>query len=579
MIARTNRILKIMRFLYIFLFLSITLNLQAQVTGVVKDTAGEPIPGANVFWINTTEGATTNEDGNFSIHKPARSHLLVVSFIGFENDTVHVDKGNQQLEIVLREGVELGEVNIVTRKMGTMKLRSSVMNEDMISSAELTRAACCNLGESFVTNPSVDVSYSDAATGAKQIKLLGLSGTYVQMIPYIYSVDAEGNEYNFLADYYRTTQELASNIFRKGYQWPFHATRVMDFGSSLLDMAVAQEQQSGRQVFMDFNRNPEAVPGDLPFSLDRLDDDVRAYLENNDALAPSPIERLQRMNPLSISLYKMHGYDLTTQPLQFAMNNQHMNGGIEVDIWGQTSLPGCFAVGEVAGTHGVTRPGGAALNAGQVFAVRLARFIGCTQKRNIDGDIAQLVAPTLASIREIITQAHDNGTGMPLSVVREKIQARMSDHAGFICHADKVRRATRDALLLSEFVQRHGLAIKHVGEVAELFMWRHMALTSAAVLTQLTHYIDAGGGSRGARIILDRDGNSIPQTRNGFCDAWRFRSERTEDKKDKLLIHYCNGIFHVRETPVREFPIIRGIWFEKNWPGFLNGTIYQPQDE
>lgn len=73
-----------MRFLYIFLFLAITLNLQAQVTGVVKDTAGEPIPGANVFWINTTEGATTNEDGNFSIHKPARSHMLVVSFIGFE---------------------------------------------------------------------------------------------------------------------------------------------------------------------------------------------------------------------------------------------------------------------------------------------------------------------------------------------------------------------------------------------------------------------------------------------------------------------------------------------------------------
>ena len=132
----------------------------------------------------------------------------------------------------------------------------------------------------------------------------------------------------------------------------------MDFGSSLLDMAVAKEQQSGRLVFMDFNRNPEAVPGDLPFSLARLDADVHAYLENNGALAPSPIERLQRMNPLSISLYQMHGYGLTTQPLQFAMNNQHMNGGIEVDIWGQTSRPGCFAVGEVAGTHGVTRPGG-----------------------------------------------------------------------------------------------------------------------------------------------------------------------------------------------------------------------------
>ena len=71
---------------YIFLLISLfTFNfLQAQVTGVVKDAAGEPIPGANVFWMNTTNGVTTNEDGNFSIHKPARSHMLVVSFIGFE---------------------------------------------------------------------------------------------------------------------------------------------------------------------------------------------------------------------------------------------------------------------------------------------------------------------------------------------------------------------------------------------------------------------------------------------------------------------------------------------------------------
>lgn len=370
-----------------------------------------------------------------------------------------------------------------------------------------------------------------------------LSGTYVQVIPYIYSVDAEGNEYNFLADYYRTTQELASNIFRKGYQWPFHATRVMDFGSSLLDMAVAQEQQHGRRVFMDFNRNPEAVPGDLPFSLDRLDDDVRAYLENNDALAPSPIERLQRMNPLSISLYKMHGYDLTTQPLQFAMNNQHMNGGIEVDIWGQTSLPGCFAVGEAAGTHGVTRPGGAALNAGQVIAVRLARFIGCTQKRSVEGDVAQLVASSLNIVREVIAQALANENGMALVTVKEKIQARMSDYAGFICHADKVRHATRDALLLSEFVQQHGLTINHAGEISELFMWRHMALTSAAVLTQLTHYIDAGGGSRGARIVIDPQGKCLPQTRRGAKEEWRFRSERAEDKNHRLTIQYSQGSF------------------------------------
>ena len=138
-------------------------------------------------YFSCTKGApdeitTTSADGTFSLSKPNDKHMLVVSFIGFENDTIHVSNRNETLDIVLREGVELSEVNVVSRKLGTMKLRNSVMNEDMISSAELSRAACCNLGESFVTNPSVDVTYSDAATGAKQIKLLGLSGTYVQMM-------------------------------------------------------------------------------------------------------------------------------------------------------------------------------------------------------------------------------------------------------------------------------------------------------------------------------------------------------------------------------------------------------------
>lgn len=150
----------------------------------------------------------------------------------------------------------------------------------------------------------------------------------------------------------------------------------------------------------------------------------------------------------------------------------------------------------------------------------------------------------------------------------------MSDYAGFICHADKVRRATRDALLLNEFVQRHGLAIKHVGEVAELFMWRHMALTSAAVLTQLTHYIDAGGGSRGARMVIDPQGKCLPQTRRGAKEEWRFRSELAEDKNHKLTIQYSQGSFITEVKSLRIQPCINGIYFEKNWPDFLKGDIY-----
>ncbi|EPB0511766.1 FAD-binding protein [Salmonella enterica subsp. enterica] len=402
-----------------------------------------------------------------------------------------------------------------------------------------------------------------------------LSGTYVQVIPYIYSVDSEGNEHNFLADYYRTTQELASNIFRKGYQWPFHATRVLDFGSSLLDMAVAYEQQLGRSVYMDFLRNPEPVPGDLPFSLKRLDEDVQAYLANNDALASLPIERLQRMNPLSIALYKMHGHDLAQEPLQFAMNNQHMNGGIEVDIWGQTSLPGCFAVGEVAGTHGVTRPGGAALNAGQVFAVRLARYIAEAGWRGKNGGVEELVTAPLMQINATIHQALHNAAGRPLSSLREEIQARMSDYAGFICHVENIRQAAQDALNLLASLSHDALSIQHLAEIPGLFMWRQQTLASAAILTMLEEFIAAGGGSRGARIILDPQGSCLPLTRHGPFSQWRFRPEREEDKNTKLTIHYQENKFIFNQKPLRNLPDLKDNYFEKNWPDFLCGKIYR----
>lgn len=402
-----------------------------------------------------------------------------------------------------------------------------------------------------------------------------LSGTYVQVIPYIYSVDSEGNEHNFLADYYRTTQELASNIFRKGYQWPFHATRVLDFGSSLLDMAVAYEQQLGRSVYMDFLRNPKPVPGDLPFSLKRLDEDVQAYLANNDALASLPIERLQRMNPLSIALYKMHGHDLAQEPLQFAMNNQHMNGGIEVDIWGQTSLPGCFAVGEVAGTHGVTRPGGAALNAGQVFAVRLARYIAEAGWRGKNGGVEELVTAPLMQINATIHQALHNAAGRPLSSLREEIQARMSDYAGFICHVENIRQAAQDARNLLASLSHDALSINHLAEIPGLFIWRQQTLASAAILTMLEEFVAAGGGSRGARIILDPQGSCLPLTRHGPFSQWRFRPEREEDKNTKLTIHYQENKFIFNQKPLRNLPDLKDNYFEKNWPDFLCGTIYR----
>ena len=172
--------------IYIALLLAIMATssyAQQSVTGIVSDTDGEHVIGATVAWKNSTVGTTTDVNGKFEI-KPAKgSKELIVSFIGYEPATLSISSATKlPLEVKLKPGIELKEVQVTGRKLGLVQSRTGILNSQTITSTELLRAACCNLGESFETNPSVDISYSDAATGAKQIKLLGLSGTYVQML-------------------------------------------------------------------------------------------------------------------------------------------------------------------------------------------------------------------------------------------------------------------------------------------------------------------------------------------------------------------------------------------------------------
>ena len=153
----------------------------AQVTGVVLDEHGDPLVGANVYWAGTGIGMATDLDGNFTLMPVKTTNRLVASFVGCHNDTVTV-VNRQPLTIVLIDETVLDEVTITERRMGVIKSRTSAFDTQTIGTEELCRAACCNLSEAFETNASVDVAYSDAATGAKQIRLLGLSGTYVQLI-------------------------------------------------------------------------------------------------------------------------------------------------------------------------------------------------------------------------------------------------------------------------------------------------------------------------------------------------------------------------------------------------------------
>ena len=155
--------------------------LHADVRGVVLDEKGETIVGANVVWKGTSKGASTDLDGRFSLAVDESTDTLIVSYVSYKNDTL-IARDGEDLTIRLSGAVQLSNVDVAAKKVSLTKSRVSVFDTQTISGEELCKAACCNLAESFETNPSVDVAYSDAATGAKQIRLLGLSGQYVQIM-------------------------------------------------------------------------------------------------------------------------------------------------------------------------------------------------------------------------------------------------------------------------------------------------------------------------------------------------------------------------------------------------------------
>jgi len=164
-----------------------------------------------------------------------------------------------------------------------------------------------------------------------------------------------------------------SRRLSKGYQWPFHAARLQDRGSSLIDIAVHGEIAEGRRVFVDFTRNPTPSASMKPFRIADLPEEPRRYLERSGAVQNTPYERLRHMNPQSIEIFAEHGVDLR-EPLEPAARAQHCNGGLMGGPWWESNIRHLFPVGELAGTHGV-RPGGSALNSGQVGAIRAAQYI------------------------------------------------------------------------------------------------------------------------------------------------------------------------------------------------------------
>jgi len=154
---------------------------QKYISGIIYEVSERqtniPLPGANVYWLNTEIGTITNTDGEFKIPYPKKYTQLIVSYVGFKTDTIQITEATEIKHWLLPES-SLDAIVLQKRKQTAFRSLLQAQNVTMISSAELLKAACCNLAESFETNPSIDVNFPDALTGTRQIRMLGLTSPY-----------------------------------------------------------------------------------------------------------------------------------------------------------------------------------------------------------------------------------------------------------------------------------------------------------------------------------------------------------------------------------------------------------------
>ncbi len=180
---KTNKITLITLLLMAF---ATTAFAQGFIEGTVyeQNENGEktPLPGVNVYWKIVNEGVVTDAHGHYKIPLHERIGCLVFSCISYENDTIHHMVEPAHYDHIFNSAHILNEVEIKAREKASYINPITPMAVQNITSESLKRAACCTLAGSFENNASVDVNYSDAVTGAKQIQLLGLSGIYTQMM-------------------------------------------------------------------------------------------------------------------------------------------------------------------------------------------------------------------------------------------------------------------------------------------------------------------------------------------------------------------------------------------------------------
>jgi len=394
-----------------------------------------------------------------------------------------------------------------------------------------------------------------------------VSGTYMQVVPRLISTAADGSsdQREFLRDYFDSPGEMNSNVFLKGYQWPFDSRKVVG-GSSLIDVLVYLETViKGRRVFLDYRRNPEG------FRLENLSQEAFEYLSNSNALQDTPIERLRQMNPGAIDLYAENGIDITTEPLEIAVCAQHNNGGLAGNHWWESvNIKHLFPVGEVNGSHGVYRPGGSALNSGQVGSLRAAEFIAhryanwTLTKETIERAVTDAAAEVLGWIEKCA------GAETPWQAAREEFQQRMTRAGAHIRSEDELKRAVAEAWEQYRRIEASGCGYTDVGDLPEALRNRHLCFAHAVYLEAVLFALQSGVGSRGSAMVIDPGGTRVHEKLDEF---WRIVPENTDfRRKVQETLPTGDGAENrwVDRRPIPE----SDVWFETAWARFRTGEIY-----
>jgi succinate dehydrogenase/fumarate reductase flavoprotein subunit len=408
-----------------------------------------------------------------------------------------------------------------------------------------------------------------------------VSGTYQQVVPRYISKDAAGgDEREFLNDYFPDMGALATAVFLKGYQWPFDPRKVLNGGSSLIDLLVYEETVvKGRRVFLDFRTDPGGGARLAAFTPDLLGPEAFGYLERSGALMATPIARLRKMNSPAVALYAAHGIDLRREPLEIAVCAQHNNGGFRGGLWWESSVRGLFPVGEVCGTHGVTRPGGSALNAGQVGSARAAMFIA-RRRNGAPPATATFVREARAAVLAKWALAgamvdKNSGPGISPEDCVAEIRKRMSACGAVVRSPEEVRREKARARELWLRARRE-LRVPSGRGLAAAFRALDLALTHAVYLEAIDEYLARGGKSRGSYLVPDVAGDP-PHPLLG--KRWAFALAEAGDViATHVLELRLDGRGRVLKTwvPARPVPRPDG-WFESVWADFREDRVVREE--